>query len=292
MDLLLELLEPKAAIGYKQELTLSSFRDYLKSHAKNSYAAARTYPWFFDQNWNGDYYLINPKSRLIGKYGTMIGWFLRGAKSWQAWPDISKGFRGRTYLKGGVVSEEQLLEDRGEDSTYVMLPFDRSRMGVSSGKTIEESFTKEPFKDIGTSDDGLCEWLNNLGECVVEAGAQGPLPNFLDGGKTSGELSMKVRQLDKLIKNVGSTKALQFLQTNENSYTPAFVNGARHVMQSYVGDVRRTMHNFMDPIDNGFGMTNPYAFSQKKPVESWTTDPLIAIRRNKYIDLHKAGELK
>ena len=293
MDLLLELMEPKKP-GYRQELTLSTFKENCERHAKNTYVSARNYPWFFDQNWTGDYYLIQPKSRLVGQTGTVLGWFLRGAKSWQAWPDISKGFRGRTYLKGGTVSESSLLENKhhGEDSTYVMIPFDRSRMGVSSGKTIEESFNKGPFKDIGNSDDRICDWMNQLGECLAEVGAQGPLPNFNEGRRTSGELGLKVRQLDKLIKNVGKDKALTFINEHENAYAPGFVNGARSILQGYFGNLRHTMHNYMDPIDNGFSMFQPYAYSGDKQAEVWTSDPLLAIRRNKYIDLHKAGELK
>lgn len=291
MELLLELM-PKQKPGYRQELTLSTFKEACAANAKNTYVSARTYPWFFDQNWTGDYYLVHPKNRLIGHSGTVLGWFLRGAKSWQAWPDISKGFRGRTYLKGGTVSEEMLLDDKGDDTTFVMLPYDRSRMGISSGKTIEESFTAEPFSHIGTSDDKMCEWLNQMGECIAESGAQGPIPDFKDGRKTSGELAFKVRQLDKLIKNGGKDKALAHINTHENAYAPAFVNGARHVLQGYFGDLRRTMHNYMDPVDNGFEMSNPYAFAHKRPLEVWTTDPFMAIRRNKYIDLHKSGDIK
>lgn len=291
MDFLLELLDRSKKPGYRQELTLSAFKDCAGSNCKNTYVSARTYPWFFDQNWTGDYYLVDPRARLIPPF-TMLGWFARGAKSWQAWPDIGKGFRGRTYLKSKTVSEAELLEERGDDSTYVMIPFDKGRLGVSAGKTIEESFTKEPFKDIGNSNDRLCEWMNNFGECLAEAGAQGPLPDFTGGVKTAGELAFKVKQLDKLIKDVKPDGALKFLTVNENAYEPSFMNGARHVLATYNGDFRRTLQNHMDPLDNGFGLVNPYAFVGGKPVEVWTTDPLLAIRRNKYIDLHKAGELK
>lgn len=290
MDFLLELLEkPKA--GYRQELTLSAFKDCASSNCRNTYVSARNYPWFFDQTWNGDYYLVTPTARAVAPF-TMLGWFARGAKSWQAWPDLSKGFRGRTYLKGSKVSEGALLEEHGDDSTYVMIPFDKSRLGVSSAPTIEESFSKEPFKDIGTSNDRLCQWMNNFGECLAEAGAQGPLPDFTGGVKTAGELAFKVKQLDKLVKSAKPENAVKFLAHNENAYEPSFVNGARHLLSSYNGDFRRTLQNYMDPLDNGFNLVAPYAFMGGKPVEVWTTDPVLAIRRNKYIDLHKRGELK
>lgn len=249
------------------------FLDLLKDSARNSHNLAKKSPLFKTFKSSADYLLLNPTvSTKRPKF--FIESLIADLPSWSRYP-------GRNTSTVAYSSRE-LANDRGDGSLYVVIPFDRVRLAVTSDVTFTRSFKRaaNSLQLPKLDNEGLIGWLDSIAKVCKEL----KLNVAYQEPSTYKEVKSILASFEQISnKHVKAAKELP----DADLGTQRFIEVA-----SRNGSIMSYLNELFDPENNDYSLMTPESSFIPTNREVWVGGKAIAIKQARYQELHDTGNIK
>jgi hypothetical protein len=277
---LVEFLKPTVQVEHHRELSELKFLDMLKENCRNSYSVIRQSPIYLsDKTLKKDFLLITPEVREI-KTAFWLDRMVKEMNSWKRFPSRSKFLRGYTTI------------DRAGDqeSVYVMIPFDMTRVGICPASTFYRSFTKaqKDFDVNRLDNDGFSTWIMNVVKGLNALDSESDIST--DEPETTTQFNKLLASIDKALLKKDYLKK----QLKENDTIKDEERKVVHdLLQRHITNIQNYIEEKLDPESNGFSCVRVESFARPSDVkEVWIDKPCLLVKREKYLEMHKRGDVK
>ena len=273
---LFEVIEKEAE--HRKELSELKFLEMLRERARNSHTVMKKVP-IFREDHGPDFMLVTPAE----KETRSAFWVDKFVKEMQAW----KRFPSRTHFLKGYTSIEHLAGV--DEDHYVVIPLDRSRVGVCPGSSFYRSFSQAESMGLTRVDnDGLATWIQEVFKGISNIYPDAKLDVRTPG--TFAEFKKMLKEVDRELKG-NQSKFKKLLRDHEIPDSEKLV--LNDLLDRHVTSTETYLAEKLDPDQNKFGAVHVESLSASADDrEVWVSDPCLLIRRSKYIELHKKGTIK
>jgi hypothetical protein len=265
---------------HRKELTELKFLEVLKERATNGHAVMKKSP-IFREDHGPEMMLVTPSERET-RSAFWVDKLIRTQPAWARFPS-------RTRFISGYTSLDRL---EGDSKThYVLIPLDGTRIGICPGASFYKSFSRVE-KGMGlkrVDNDALAHWAEMLYRAVSEVTSE--FKADIKKPESFAEFNGILKSIDKALNGKQSVlrKKIKSHEGMEDDERVAIIDLLdRHVTncETYLGEK-------LDPEQNDFSSVRVESFG-KLPThrEVWIDSPVLLIRRDTYIELHKKGRIK
>lgn len=264
---------------HRKELSELKFLEMLKEHARNSHTVMKKMP-IFKEDHGPDFMLVTPAEKEL-RSAFWIDKLVKNMKAWDRYPSRTRFIKGYTSIDrlGGL-----------EEDHYVVIPLDRSRVGICPTSSFYRSFKLAENMGLTRVDnDGLATWIEQafrgISDLMPDAKLQVRTPN------TYAEFTKMLKEADREIK--GNQSKLKKLLRDSDDLPDAEKLVLSDLLDRHVTTCETYLAEKFDPDQNKFGSVRIESLSASADDrEVWVSDPCLLIRRNKYIELHEKGTIK
>lgn len=270
---------PNVAVESKKELSELKFLELLHDHCRNSHSVIKTSPMYLQDDAKAHFFLIRPSD----KFESSPFWLdklLENLLTWRSFPDRRHCLRGFNSL------------DRigNHSEAYVVIPYDHSRVGVCPDASFFRSFSE--FKKFGIErldNSGLGQWIDLLVE-----GINSVIPAVKLKIKTPefyNDFKKALKTLDTAVAENKFALSKGIKEADEISDEAKRV--LKDMLDRHVTTVEKYLDEKLDPHANGFATVRIDSLARStQDKELWVSSPCLLIRRDKYIELYKQGDIK
>ena len=271
----LNFLEAEQDNVFKKPLTEGPFLNLLKSRCKNSHNLAKILP-FFRVDKGPEMMLITPEHREE-RSKFWVDKFINELPAWKKFPSRVTCVKGHT-------SFDNLTS---QDDAYVIIPFDGARIGVTSRESFYKSFTSfDQFEIDRVDNKSLVTWLERLYEALSQITEK---DLSFEEPKTFAQFNKCLSRLDEVIKDKMKLRK-QFKEVEKLSLEHTKV--VTDLLDRHCSDMKSYMSEKFDPESNGFSCGRIESFSRSPGnYEIWIDSPCLLIKRSKYVELYKNGNI-
>lgn len=265
---------------HTKELSELKFLEMLKEKARNSHNVLKQMP-IFKQDQGPDFMLVTPDEKEV-KSTFWVDKLIKGFKAWDRFPSRTKFVKGYTTVErlGGLDKDH-----------YVVIPFDRSAIGVCPSASFYRSF-KHVEKNMRISrvdNDGLASWIKTVFSAISNLEPMAKLE--VRTPETFAEFSKMMKQADKEI--FGNHAKLKKLLKDHDSLEDAEYLIIEDLLSRHITSCETYLSEKLDPDQNGFSSVRVESLNfAHDDREVWIANPCLLIRRSKYIELHEEGKIK
>lgn len=259
------------------EISESKFLELLRDRCRNSYEVVKKSPLYTHE---GDYnFSIIKPAQKTRKSPFWIDRLVARFKKWSRFPSREHSLK--------------LVHDyrRIGDDAHLVIPFDGAVLGVCSQATFYRSFPEatKRLKIPKVDNYGLQDWLHNLIDGVnqlIKADIKiEDLNNFSDASKALHQIEKTFQQKSNEIRTA--------LKTNDHDIDPDIVNLVTDLLNKRIVDIEQYLEDVFEPVANSFDVVKIESYSQHtSDKELWTDGNCLVIKRSKYVELFKRGEVK
>lgn len=264
---------------HRKEISELKFLEILKEKALNSHGVIKLTP-IFREDKGSDFMLVSPREKE-SKSSFWIDKIIKDMRSWSRFPDRSRCLKGYTSI-------DRLGGD--ESDHYVIIPLDRSRVGVCPSSSFYKSF--KSLKKIGierVDNDSLSSWLNLLSNGLATINPD--LNIKITEVESLTQFRSALSKIDSEIKGKIESLKKKSRESDEINDDEKIV--VDDLLSRYVTSCERYLEEKFDPETNEFSTLKIESFSNvKSEREVWIEDSCLLIRRNRYIELYKRGSIK
>lgn len=226
---------------------------------------------FRKSDYIGDYLYINPKSSSDNRIAPFAGHnyynlFLSNTDSWKKWPRRNKSLC--------CASENRAAGHSGGNTLYVVIPYDDTKIGISSRSDFWDSFER-----LGNKTNPIAYWFAGL---MYELDNMNSPLSMSDWYKVEKTDQYNWIELKSLLESVTPTEKIK----------KSFFNRGGYVYDDNYS-LLINMDRFFEPRVNGFKLLdsiqtlkkfskiNPEEASEAK--ECWMEDPVLCIKSDLYM---------
>jgi hypothetical protein len=270
---ILEIKE-QSETSYKMDLSDHLFLELLNKKTKNSHRVMTMAP-IFTVSSGSDIMLMTPElsPKKISKF--WIDSIIKTSPHWKKFPDREHSIRAFTE------------RTRAGTDPYVVIPFDRSRVGISLKSSFYKSFSEvERSLNLDRVDNAaILSWVKNISSAV----------NKLSGEDLNTEI-MSYSSFESFLKNLDKViidnrgKIVKNLQTN-TEITEEESQVMSDLMSRFVTSTMLYLKEKFDPDSNGFKVIPIESFHEVEDREVWIASPCLLIKQSKYVELFKQGKI-
>lgn len=275
----MKLTEIKYTEDHQTKLSELKALETLRERCRNAHASAKAMPIFKKFELDSPYFLIQPSQAPHKKHKFLVDDMLQSLGSWKRFPDRALSVRGYT--------SHERAEARGDGEMYLVLPFDGSKIAVTSAGTFIRSFDHAAkLLHLEKMDNaGLCDWL----ESVVKAGNAAGAELKVNAKPATAQQLFKALEKLEVLQGQAVKKKLQAVETDD-SVSDVDVRRALSFCERR-GSAEGYFNELLDPEHNGFDLLST---SSTFPTdrEVWTGGKCLIILATKYDELHKKGDIK
>jgi len=262
---------------HHKELSEGKFLEIFRTKCKNSHAVAKFTP-FFRQDKGPDLQLVTPEYKEE-RSAFWIDKLIKEIPGWSKMPSRSR------FIKAYTDYERTF----GGDDVYLLLPLDGTRIGVSPTGSFYRSF--EDFKkSLGiekVDNQNFEKWLSVIQNGFAQLCDAKIKPHE---PKTFAQFKKALKQIDDVLAEYRNV-IIKNLNLGE-SVSPEDAKIIKDLLARHVSTTERYLGEKLDPEGNGFHSVRIESFSRAPgDHEVWIDRPALLIKRTKYIELHKRGEL-
>lgn len=264
---------------HRKELSELKFLEMLKERARNSHTVMKKMP-IFKEDHGADFMLVTPAEKEM-RSAFWIDKLVKNMKAWDRYPSRTRFIKGYTSIDrlGGL-----------EEDHYVVIPLDRSRVGICPTSSFYRSFKLAENMGLTRVDnDGLATWIEQtfrgISDLMPDVKLQVRTPN------TYAEFTKMLKEADREIK--GNQAKLKKLLKDSDDLPDAEKLVLSDLLERHVTTCETYLAEKFDPDQNKFGSVRIESLSASADDrEVWVSDPCLLIRRSKYIELHEKGTIK
>lgn len=260
--------------------------ELLREKCRNAHHTAKQVPIFRRLELDGSYYVINPEVETR-KSKFLLENLITELPSWHRFPNRLQCVRGFT--------SHERADKRDAGEMFLLLPFDGARLGVTGGPSFIRSF--EPaakrlhFPKLDNA--YIHEWLKGMLAVTTALKEHVGKRSFSAEPTTVKQLMQSLEKLE-FMQGRQVKKWLTELDTSSKDLGVEVSDDDIHRALDFV-DRRSTPLSYWDellePGPNNFALlTTSSVFPQER--EIWTSNRVLAIRADKYDELHKRGDVK
>lgn len=265
---------------HRKELSELKFLEMLKEKARNSHNVMKQMP-IFREDHGPDFMLVTPAEKET-RSSFWVDKMLKDIQGWNRFPSRTRCIKGYTSVDrlGGQEADH-----------YVVIPMDRSRVGICPTDSFYRSF-KHVETGMGVSrvdNDGLATWIEQvvkgISDLYPNAKLQVRIPD------SYAEFKKMLKEVDKELKE-NKTKIQKLLKDSEN-LADAEKLVLTDLFDRHVTSCETYLAEKLDPDQNKFGSVRIESLSAAgDDREIWIADPCLLIKRSKYLELHEKGTIK
>lgn len=253
------------------------FLEDKKTFCKNSYKNVIKSPIYTIFKGN-DFIKMN---NINIKTNFWIDYFINSFPSWNRFPKRNNSLE--------CYSSILLLPEN--ENHYVVIPFDNSRLVISSNKSFYKSFNfaKDKLLISSLDNDNLSLWLNTLKSAIYK---------LLDDENIKDEIEIKsYKEFLKVLDETNQTIYQNKSKLLSNLKTEKILNDEerlilKNVLNKYITSLLKYFEECVDPENNNFIMSKIEGFNhQNNDCEIWFNGPCLLIKHDKYVDLYQKGIL-
>jgi hypothetical protein len=235
----------------------------------------------FREDHGPDFMLVTPAE----KETRSSFWVDKMLKSIQAWAR----FPSRTRCLKGYTSVDRL---GGQDSDhYVVIPMDRSRVGVCPTDSFYRSFenVQKGMSVVRVDNDGLSTWVENVAKGISDLFPEAKIN--VRSPESYADFTKMLKEIDKELKE-NRTKLKKLLHDSEN-LADEEKKVLTDLLDRHVTTCETYLAEKLDPDQNKFSCSRVESLSAVgDDREIWISDPCLLIKRSKYIEMHEKGTIK
>lgn len=255
------------------------FLELLNEKARSSHEAVKKNPIYKVIKSTDEFMLYDPKKKP-DKLGYWIDHLTTEFPNWKKYPNRKECIR--------CYSSYQFAGD--QDNSYVIIPLDKTRIGISSKSTFYKSFTEAADVMIidKLDNDGITTWVTDIAQTVSKLSGE-----KIDMSEMTTHKSVKLAlsKIDRVLR-VDKLKIVKALSAEDLELDDDSVRRIKDVLSRHVTTLDLYLQEKLDPEDNGFNAINIESLREYQDREIWIDSPCLAIRREAYVNLHKRGEIK
>ena len=235
----------------------------------------------FREDHGPDFMLVTPAEKET-RSSFWVDKMLKDIQGWNRFPSRTRCIKGYTSVDrlGGQEADH-----------YVVIPMDRSRVGICPTDSFYRSF-KHVETGMGVSrvdNDGLATWIEQvvkgISDLYPNAKLQVRIPD------SYAEFKKMLKEVDKELKE-NKTKIQKLLKDSEN-LADAEKLVLTDLFDRHVTSCETYLAEKLDPDQNKFGSVRIESLSAAgDDREIWIADPCLLIKRSKYLELHEKGTIK
>lgn len=265
---------------HRKELSELKFLEMLREQARNSHNVMKQMP-IFKEDHGPDFMLVTPADKET-RSAFWVDKLIKGLQAWNRFPSRTRFIKGYTSVErlGGI-----------EKDHYVVIPMDRSRVGICPTASFYKSF-KSAEDGMGLArvdNDGLATWIEQVFKGISDLYPDAKLQ--VRTPETYQEFQKMLKEVDKELKD-NKSKLKKLLKDSEN-----LADSEKLVLDDlldrHVTSCETYLAEKLDPDQNKFGSVRIESLSASADDrEVWMGDPCLLIRRSKYIELHEKGSIK